>query len=263
VAAMLASVPPDSSAKRCRGLHEPGGLAVPVVRRLPSAVIRCLIVEVAAAVAWASAAAAQQPRVHVGAGPAYAQPTGSLRQYLSGAYGAGGFVAFGRDGRALRLRIDADFLHFAPTTASRPYRALQPVFITTGSQLFTVLAGPEVHVPAGRLRLTAVAGAGVATSTNTGAVTGIAAPDRFSGATTFGDFTLAYAAGGGLGVRLGGGPAPVWLELSTRYLSTGPTRWVREGNIPVGYISGVYLKATRSPTTMMSFRLAASVGVSH
>ena len=261
--AMRASVPPDSNPNRCRGLHEPEGLAVPVVRRLPSAVIRSSIVALVAAVAWTGSAAAQQPRVQVGAGPAYAQPTGSLRSYLAGAYGAGAFVAFGREDRALRLRIDADFLRFAPTTASRPYRALQPVSITTGSQLFTALAGPELWLPAGRLRLTAAAGAGFATSTNTGAVTGIAAPDRFSGATTFGDFTLAYAAGGGVGVRLGDGSAPVWLDLSTRYTSTGPTRWVREGNIPVGYISGVYLKATRSPTTMMSFRLAVSVGVSH
>ena len=261
MAAMPASVPPDSSPKRCRGLHEPGGLAVPVVRRLPSAVIRCLIVEVAAAVAWAGAATAQQPRVHVGAGAVYARPTGSLRQYLAGAYGAGGFVAFGREDRALRLRIDADFLHFAATTASRPYTALQPVFITTGSQLFTALAGPEVRLPAGRLRLTAGVGAGFATSTNTGAVTGIAAPARFSGATSFGDLTLAYSAGGGLGARLGDGAAPVWLDLSARYVGTGPTRWVREGNIPVGYISGVYLKPTRSPTTLMSFRLAVSVGV--
>ena len=263
MAAVRAFCPSDPNRERLLGPREPGGLDVPVVRRVPSAVIRSLVTGVVVAVLLAGRAAAQEPGVHVGAGPAYAVPTGSLRSYLAGAYGAGAFVAFGREDRALRLRIDADFLRFAPTTASRPYRALQPVSITTGSQLFTALAGPELRLPAGRLRLTAAASAGFATSTNTGAVTGIAAPDRFSGATTFGDFALAWAAGGGVGVRLGDGSTPVWLDLSTRYTSTGPTRWVREGNIPVGYISGVYLKATRSPTTMVSFRLAVSVGVSH
>ena len=139
----------------------------------------------------------------------------------------------------------------------------EPVFITTGSEIFTVIAGPELRVGLGRLRLAATAGGGIVSSTNPGAVTGIAAPDRFSGATTFGDLTLAYAGRAGLGLRLGSGVTPVWLDLSTRYLGTGSTRWVREGNIPVGYVSGVYLKPTRSPTELVEYQLAVSIGVSH
>ena len=172
-------------------------------------------------------------------------------------------MELGRAAQALAIRIDGSFLRFAPTTSARPYRGGQPVFITTGTQIFTVLAGPELRVGLGRVRLSAAAGGGIASSTNTGAVTGIAAPDRFSGATTFGDLTLAFSGGAGLGLRLGSGGAPVWLDLSTRYLGTGPTRWVREGNIPVGYVSGVYLKPTKSPTALVEYQLSVSVGVSH
>jgi len=224
-------------------------------------VVRRSVLVPAAAALLAGPAAAQEGRLLVGAGPLYARATGSLERYVAGAAGVSGFVAFGPAARTARLRIDADFLRFAPTTASRPYRGLQPVDITTGSQIFTAVAGPELGVPVGPVRLAATAGVGLATSTNTGAVTGIATPDRFSGATTFGDLTLAYAGGGSLGLELRGGRTPVWLDLSARYLGTGPTRWVREGNLPVGYISGVYLKPTRSPTTLVAYGVAVSVGV--
>jgi hypothetical protein len=207
------------------------------------------------------AASAQAPRVLVGAGPAVGRATRSLGQYMGGGWGAGGFVAFGSAAGPVRLRVDADYVRFAPTTAARPYRAALPVFITSGSQLFAATAGPEVRVPLGRVRVSAGAGAGFVASTNTGAVSGIGTDARFSGATAFSDLTLAYAGGGGLGLDLGGERTPVWLDLSARYLGTGPTRWVREGNIPVGYISGVYLKPTRSPTTVVVYRLAVSVGV--
>lgn len=231
--------------------------------RIPSRMLRREVVAILAATLAASPLAAQSPRTSVGAGPVFARPLGSLGDYLANGYGAGGFVELGRASQALAIRIDGGFLRFAPTTSARPYRGTQPVFITTGSQIFTVVAGPELRVGVGRWRVAATAGGGIASFTNTGAVTGIAAPDRFSGATTFGDLTLAYAGGAGLGLRLGGGGTPVWLDLSTRYLGTGSTRWVREGNIPVGYVSGVYLKPTKSPTALVEYQLSVSVGVSH
>jgi len=204
---------------------------------------------------------AQDARTRIGVGPVVARPLGSLGQYLSSAYGAGGFVEFGPADRALVLRIDASFVRFPQRTSARPFRGVQPVFITTGSQIFAAVAGPELRAGLGRVRVSVSAGGGFASSTNTGAVTGIAAPDRFSGATTFGDLTLAYTGAAGLGVALREGAAPVWLDLSTRYVGTGPTRWVREGNIPVGYVSGVYLKPTQSPTRLVAFQLSVSVGV--
>jgi len=252
-------VAPGLDPSRCRRGRR--GLDVPALRRVPPRVIRACAFLVGALVVAASAVTAQGPRVHVGAGPIYVQPTGSLGRYVSGAHGLGGFAEFGPSTGALNLRVDGDFLRFAPNTSARPFRGSQPVFITTGSQIFTVTAGPEVRVGLGRLRMSAIAGGGFVSSTNTGAVTGIATPDRFSGATTFGDLTLAYAGGAGLGLRVGGGATPVWLDVSTRYVGTAPTRWVREGNLPVGYISGVYLQPTKSPTTLVAYQVSVSVGV--
>ena len=206
--------------------------------------------------------AAQTGGVHFGAGPVAAWPTGSLGTYLGTGYGGGGFVEFA-PARPLHLRLDGTFVRCAPTTASRPFRGLQPVQITTGTEVFTALAGPELRLSRGGLRVAASAGAGFASATNTGAVTGIATPDRFSGATTFGDLTWAYAAGGSAGIRVsgGGGAAPVWLDLSGRFVGTGRTRWVRETNIPVGYVSGVYLKPTLSPLTMITGLLSVSLAL--
>jgi hypothetical protein len=230
-------------------------------RGISSGMIRSGVLAIVAVAIAAPRLTAQDVHARVGAGPVVARPLGALDQYLSSAYGAGAFVELGPADRVLVLKIDASFIRFAPTTSPRPFRGLQPVFITTGSQIFAVIAGPELRVGLGRVRLTATAGGGIASSTNTGAVAGIGTADRFSGATTFGDLTLAYAGGAGLGLEVGGGAAPVWLDLSTRYVGTGPTRWVREGNLPVGYVSGVYLKPTQSPTRLVAFQLSVSVGV--
>jgi len=224
--------------------------------------IRSTALWIALGAVAAGAASAQEPRVEVGAGPVYARPTGSLGRYLSGTPGLGGFVVLGSGRRAVGWRLDGTFLHFSPNTADRPFRGPQPISITTGSQLFAATGGPELRLRLGRLRLSAGAGAGLATSTNTGAVTGIAAQPRFSGASTFDAVTFAYTARAGVGVIVGGRALPLRLELSTRYLNAGPTRWVREGNLPVGYISGVYVKPTTSPTTLLVYQLSVSVGVS-
>ena len=55
----------------------------------------------------------------------------------------------------------------------------------------------------------------------------------------------------------------MWLDPSTRRLGTEPTRWVREGNIPVGYVFGVSLTPTTSPTALVEYQFSVSVGVSH
>ena len=75
-------------------------MAGPVRRIRYGMVSRCMLAALAAAVA-AAPLAGQEARTHVGAGPAYAQPTLALGRFLSHAHSAGGFVAFDRASGAL------------------------------------------------------------------------------------------------------------------------------------------------------------------
>ena len=70
-------------------------------RRIPSGMVpRGVLAALAAAMA-ATTLAGQEARTQVGAGPAYAQPTGTPGRYQSHAYSVGGLVEFGRATGAL------------------------------------------------------------------------------------------------------------------------------------------------------------------
>jgi hypothetical protein len=203
---------------------------------------------------------AQEPRVHVGAGAVYARPAGSLGSYIGDAYGAGGWVELGGRGRRLSVRLDADYLHFAPTIRAFPHRGTTPAVIATGSRIFLFTAGPQVQARLRRVRLAAAAGAGFARLTTTGSVS-LGSLAGLNRSTTFDDLTYAFSGTGGVAVCLGGPGAPLWLALAARYTRIGPSRWVREGNLPVGTISGVYLNPTWSTSAQWIYRLGLSLGV--
>ncbi len=202
----------------------------------------------------------QEARVHLGAGPLYARPSGSFAWYVGDGYGAGGHVTLGGGGRRLAFRLDADYVRFAATTRARPYLAGRPAMIATGSTIFSATAGPRVHVTARRLRADVGAGAGFARLTTTGTVS-LGSLPSLNGSTSFENLTYALAGDGGLGVCLRRGPAPLWLELSARYLRLGPSRWLREGNLPVGTVSGLYLKPTWSTSAQWVYRASLELGV--
>jgi hypothetical protein len=216
----------------------------------------------ALAAPFAPPALAQPARFHLGVGPAYTYPAGSLRRYLAGGYGVGAHLILGPDRRALRFRVEADFLWYPVATRSRPYRLGSPAIIGTGSSILTAIGGPRIGLTMGRVRLAAGAGAGIARLTNTGSVS-VGTLPGLNRSTSFDDLTYAASGGGGAAFRLAGGRTPVWLDLSARYLWIGPSRWLREGNLPAGTISGVYLYPTWSVAAIWVYRAAIAVGLSH
>ncbi len=202
----------------------------------------------------------QEPGLHVGAGAEYARPSGSLGWYVGDGYGAGAHAVLRGHGRRVGLRLGADYVRFPATTRARPYLVSSPALIATGSGIFTATAGPLVHVTAGRVRASVAAGAGFARVTTTGSVS-VGSLPRLNRSTSFDDLTYAVAGDGAVAMCLHRAPAPLWLELSARYVRLGPSRWVREGNLPVGTISGVYLNPTWSTSAQWIYRASFVLGV--
>ncbi len=206
----------------------------------------------------ARAAAAQETLVDLSAGPLYARPSAALAWYVGTGYGAGAHVTITSSRRLASFRIEADYLRYPATTRSRPFRLGSPAIITTGSGMFLATAGPRLSVPLGSARLEVGGGAGLARLTNTGSVS-LGSLPGLNRSTSFDDLTCAAAWGASSAVRVAGEATPVWLEASARRLWVCRARWLREGNLPTGTISGAYLNPTWSAASMWVYRL--SVGV--
>jgi hypothetical protein len=186
--------------------------------------------------------AAQQPplwRVSAGLGPGYAHAVGTMATYLAGAGGFAAHLVVGRGG-PWSLRADAGLITFAQQVVERPLNTGggPAVLIGTGSRIALLTAGPSFAVGGGRLALVAHAAAGVAQFNNTGALDLGGDPQRFRRSDVYG--TLTWSVTGGASLRYAVSDASA-LELSGRLIHTGAAPYLREGNLPVGVISGVYL----------------------
>lgn len=212
-----------------------------------------------AAVLAAPAVRAQAPRVHLGAGPSYARAAGMLDRYVSEGVGGGAWLVL-NPRRVVSVRLDADYLHFAPAVRTFPRSVGSPAVISTGSGMLIACAGPRVRGRVGSLELSAAGGAGFARLTTTGSAS-VGPYPGLNRSTSFDDLTYAATAGGAVAVALGHQPSRLWLDLSARYLWIGPARWLREGNLPAGTISGVYLNPTWSTAALWVFRLSVGVGL--
>jgi hypothetical protein len=207
--------------------------------------------------------AAQAPsrpwRMSAEGGPLYAQARGTLATYLSGGYGFGARIHAAPAGSSLGLRVDGEFLTFGEQTRMLPYNGSGPdIAITTGSRIFLATAGPELRREWHRLGFAVGAGAGMAYFSNTGAVDGWGDPDRFQRANSYGHVTWALRGGAGANLRLGRSPRSARLEFGAQVVQAGASPYLREYNLPVGVISGIYLY----PTPFRPSFVVCSVGVS-
>jgi len=208
---------------------------------------------------YTAAAAAQEHRIVVGAGPEIGWATGTLGTYLGPAVGAGASVRWHLS--PLSLRLDADYAQFLSTRVARPYPGTTAdVDIETTMRAFTVLGGPEVGMRMGRISARVTASAGVARSATTSTLSGLGDPTYYSRSTTFDDLTWALAAGGGTGVLISGGHTPVWVVVDGSYRRTGDVRIVREDALRSGVISGLYLPPTPTPASWVVVRLFVAIG---
>jgi hypothetical protein len=205
----------------------------------------------AAAIAPASAADAQErsavvatPRWRIGIGALAAHAVGTMGDYLAGACGVVATARF-EAGPRLSARADAELVRFLPRTVRRRYEGSgPPIDIATGSSLVLVTAGPELRARAGRASAGVRVGVGAAAFSNRGSTSGLDSSVQTVRAATFSTLTWAAQAGLALALRLAAPPSAVRLEASIRLVAAGRTAFLREYNLPVGIISGLYPQPT-------------------
>lgn len=164
--------------------------------------------------------------------------TGTMGRYLGGGYGFG--IALRPASHPIVL--EASLTRFGTRTVTRYYegKSFTPVDIASSARFALVAAGPEFRLPVGfaRLRISVQGGAAHALATGSTILPGDSAQVQRSGTYT----TLTWAAMGraALVKRLG----TAELAFDAGVVQLGRTKFLREYNLPIGVISGIYLYPT-------------------
>jgi len=222
-------------------------------RSLPLA----LVVLCAAAALHAQELAAPSQRawrVQGGGGVRYAVPMTTMSGYFGYGTGLAASLRAFRTGSPLRLVGDIEYLHFGDHTVYRPYNGTGPaVAITSAADIMLLGVGPALALRAGGFDGVLQVGAGGA-YTHSAAQTAIGTSPQNQRGNTYTTFTWQLQGGVAVGLRLAATERAPRLELSGRVVHAGTTAFLREYNLPVGVISGLYANPTPYAPT---FALAA------
>jgi hypothetical protein len=180
----------------------------------------------------------------LGLGALGARALGTMGDYLTG--GVGLAVTVQREPRhGLTPRADAELVRFSSRTVRRHYEgSTAPIDITTGSTLLLVAAGLEAGLRSGRAGVGVRIGVGGAAFSNRGSTSGLDSSFQTVRAVTFSTLTWAAQAGLAMGLRLGVRPSAPRLEASALVVAAGRTAFLREYNLSIGIISGLYPQPT-------------------
>jgi hypothetical protein len=85
--------------------------------------------------------------------------------------------------------------------------------------------------------------------------------DDFARTVNFDDVSLAYGAGAGLGIRLGTGRRPIYLNFEGQYRRHGDTEYLREGSILDDGFGGVVITPLFSDADFVLLQLGISIGL--
>lgn len=134
--------------------------------------------------------------------------------------------------------------------------------LTTTNSIAHVNVGPQLMVPHGVVRPYVNAAIGLAYFGTTSQVEGSGNQNEpFASTTNFDDITLAWDAGGGVLVRLSGGPAPVLLDVGVRYHGNGEVEYLKKGDISDNPDGSISYNPTRSEANLLTFQIGVSVGI--
>lgn len=169
----------------------------------------------------------------------YATPLKTMADYFG--HGAGFGLALAPSSGPLSLRIDASWTRFGERTVTRQLNGSgPPIGITSSASIIQLLAGPEGALRLGGWRITAATQAGVGYVLSTGSTILPGDPAQVQRSNTYTTVTWALAAGAGVGRRVGSGT----LSLGAAAVQLGEADFLREYNLPIGVISGIYLNPT-------------------
>lgn len=230
--------------------------------RMPAAVAVALIVS-------AGAAEAQELRPVVataGINFIVGVPTGEFKDYIDAGFGLNinGVLPVKRES-PLAIRADAGFLVYGSETKrvcfSQTVGCRIELDVTTTNSIFFASVGPQLMVPTGAIRPYANAGIGFSYFNTTSSIDGSNGDDDFASTKNFSDATLAWAAGGGLLIRLSSGKTPVALDIGARYNSNGTVEYLKEGDIKDNPDGTISFTPTRSEANLVTLNLGVSIGI--
>lgn len=195
-----------------------------------------------------------------------ADPVGPFGQVVDQGFGAAlaGLLPVS-EASALSLRGELGFIVYGHERQrvcfSRLIGCRVTLDLTTSNSIFFGGIGPELAVPRGDVRPYLNATAGFSYFATTSSVSGSHDHDDFASTRNFDDLVFSTRIGGGVRIRLRGGPSPILLDLGLQYHDNGVAEYLREGDIvdhPDGSIS---IFPNRSEANLVGYRIGVTFGV--
>jgi hypothetical protein len=224
---------------------------------------------VALAVLAGSADAAEGQRRSAGSfglGVIGADPVGELGAYFDAGGGIQllGSLALDPAGR-VRLRGDFGFIIYGYEQQHLCWEApvgcrIEMDLNTTNNIVFGGL-GPEVVLATGAVEPYVNASFGFSYFVTSSSLQGESDFEDFASTTNYDDIVLAWRAGGGMRVHLGGTRKPVYLDLGVERHQNGIAHFLTEGDIVDHPDGSITLLPNRAEANMVLFRIGVSVGI--
>lgn len=207
------------------------------------------------------------PRWDLGGGLAVAVPQGELADFIDEGFGLALHATYGLDPQSIvGLRFEGGFVQYGSerfTTPLLPATGRILVDVRTRNNIGMLGLGPQLQVPDGPIRpyLNGFVGLGYFfTESSVGGSSNFEFDD-FARTLNFDDVSFAWGGGGGLGVRLGNGFRPIYLNFDAQYRNHGETEYLREGSIVDDGFGGIIITPLRSEADFLLFQLGVSVGL--
>jgi opacity protein-like surface antigen len=193
-------------------------------------------------------------------------PTGEFQDYIDAGFGlnVNGVVPVKRNS-PIALRADIGFLVYGSETKrvcfSETVGCRIQLDVTTTNSIFFGNIGPQLMLPTGAIRPYVNAGVGFSYFNTSSSVDGSANNEDFARTTNFDDATMAWAAGGGVLIRLSSGNVPVLLDVGARYNSNGSVEYLKKGDIHDNPDGSIVITPTRSEANLITLNLGVSIGI--
>jgi hypothetical protein len=225
--------------------------------------IWALVAGAVIALAAAASLGAQEwgpPRGFTGLSFVAGEPVGELGTLFDNGFGAelGGSWSV-TENRLLRVRGNAGFLvyghqqvHYCYPT---PYGCQVQGGGSTSNNIFYFGFGPELALPLGPVEPYGYGTAGLSYFTTFSS--GYGAYGSYWGGSSVDDVVMAWRFGGGVRMRVGGGPHPLWFDFGVERHENGVASFAAEGTDPYG---AVILFPYTGEANLLTFRIGLSIG---
>ena len=205
------------------------------------------------------------PAIYFGIQPLYALTVGEFNDYVSHGGGLNLLAVYPVSAAGpFALRADGGFIVYGsetfPVCFSSTVGCRVRLDLTTTNSIAFLNAGPQLMVPAGRIRAYVNGAAGFAYFGTTSSVSGTNTDQNFASTNNFDDITFALSGGGGVQVAVGRGRTPILLDVGVRYHGNGNVEYLREGDITDNADGSITLTPTRSEANLVTFQVGVTVG---